>query len=84
MYLPDSLSRPPFLDDCWFFLPKLSQFCDGFLTFPKIIRLIVDILKLIYFANIRYNKQERERISRGIFFLGFSLHVSFISSSRRF
>ena len=60
MYLPDSLSRQPFLEDCWFFLAKFSQFSDGFLTFPKMIRLIVDILKLIHFGNTLDNKQKRE------------------------
>ena len=41
MYLPDSLSRQPFLGVIdGFFLAKFSQFSDGFLTFPKMIRLI--------------------------------------------
>ena len=51
MYLPDSLSRQPSLDDCWVFLTKLPQFSDGVLAFPKMIRLIEDILKLIHFDN---------------------------------
>ena len=60
MYLPDSLSRQPFLDDCWFVLTKLLQFSDDFMTFPKMNRLIVDILELIHFGSRLDNKQERE------------------------
>ena len=59
MYLPDSLSRQPFLDDFWLFLAKFSQFSDSFLAFPKMIRLIVDILELIHFGNTIDNKQDR-------------------------
>ena len=51
MHLEDSLSKQPCLDDCWFFLAKLSQLFDGFLTFPETMRLIVDILDLIHFRN---------------------------------
>ena len=57
MYLLDSLPRQPFLDNCWFFLAKLLQLLDGFLAFPKMIRLIVDIFKLIHFGNTLDNNQ---------------------------
>ena len=82
MYLPDSLSRQPFLDDCWFFLTKLSQFSNGFLTFPKMIRLVVK-LELIHFGKTLVNKQERSCRSLGIFFLKV-FFISFISFSRFF
>ena len=59
MHLPDSLPRQPFLDDCWFFFAKLSQLLDSFLAFPKVIRLVVDILELIHFGNTLDYKWER-------------------------
>ena len=48
MYLPDSLQRQ-----------ALSQLLDGFLTFPKMIRLVADILELIQFGDTLDNKQQR-------------------------
>ena len=60
MYLPDSLPKQLFLDDCRLFLAKLSQLLDGFLAFSKMIRLIVNILELIHFGNTLDNKQEKE------------------------
>ena len=41
-----------------FIYHKFSQFSNDFLTFPKMIRLIVDILELIHFGNTLDNKQE--------------------------
>ena len=83
MYLSDSLSRQPFRDDCWFFLTKLSQFPNGFLTFPKMIRLVVNILELIHFGSTLVNKWESSRRSLGIFFLKV-FFISFISFGRFF
>ena len=51
MYLPNSLPRQPFLDDCWVFLAKLLQISDGFLAFPKMIRLVVNILEFFKYAK---------------------------------
>ena len=58
MHLPDSLLRQSFLDDFWLFFTKFLQLFDGFLTFPKMIRLIVYIFELIHFGNTLDNKQE--------------------------
>ena len=66
MYLPDSLPRQPFLGDCWFFLAKLSQLLNGFLTFPEMNRFIVNILELIHFGNTLDNTQGRVIKSRDV------------------
>ena len=55
MYLLDSLSRQPFLDNFWLFLTKFSQLLDGFLAFPKMIRLIVYTLELRRLSFLRFS-----------------------------
>ena len=44
MYLPECLSRQPLFNHLGFFFAVFLQLVDGFLTFPKMIRLVVDLI----------------------------------------
>ena len=44
MHLPECLLRQPLLNDFWFFFAVFSQLSDGFLAFPKMIRLVVNLI----------------------------------------
>ena len=43
MYLPECLSRQPLLNCLRFFFAKFLQLSDGFLSFPKMIREVVNL-----------------------------------------
>ena len=68
VYLPDSSSQQPLLNDFWCLITKLSQLLDGFLPFPQVTKLVVNTLEFIHFGKTRSNTQERSHMLFGISF----------------